>query len=529
MNKKRNENATHSKYELRWDITILVVIFAILLIFSYEKVSYYLWDGHLLFNLFEQYEKEVEVSLRSFSLFEHLSYSFAFVGFCLTKIFGSAVVAINVYGRLLLIVGAYGFYRLLRFVFKDCKPIVIGLMTLAYCMSPYYLGLSSYCYPDYAIWCVAPLLTYLLYSNKSILTALTGFYFVFIKETALITFVALVVAFYISGCISKKRVIHDFWRYILYAFPCVVWFLCYLFIGHWNGEGGFGFKPEYVIERTKALFLINFNWVFVILAIVGLAGLIIIKSNRKYLNYYLPTLFSALSYYAFTVLFETINHARYIDSLIFQIYFLAAFTVMLLPKNVEIRYIGAAVIGSILMISSYYTIDPLMIKSFQHVSVGKKEMIYTTPGEILSDGMVYNREYLGFGYAIDMALKDIVSDDSAVIFFPAGNKCNSWFFDAMGVYIDLEDETEVLRKEPWNRKKATRMCSLYDTNNEWFDIHVIKDEYDFDLEEAECGYYIYLDCYGKELADRILDNMKVLSMDEYVSRGWTVKRIRFTK
>ena len=529
MNNITEKAKNHSHNELKWDLPILGVIFGILLIFSYERVSYSLWDNHLLFNMFELYETDAELSLNDFSLFEHLSYSFTFAGFCLTKLFGSAIVATNVYGKLLLLFGGYGFYRLLRYVFKEVHPITAGLLTLAYCMSPYYLGLSSYCYPDYAIWCVVPLLTYFLYSNKSILATLTGLYFIFIKETALITFVTLVIAYYIAGCIHKKRLIHDLWRYILYAVPCVFWLYCYFYISHWNGEGGFGFSLGYAIERSKALFLINYNWVFVIAAVVGIIGVIIKKTNRKYLMYYLPTLFSALSYYAFTLLFQTINHARYIDALIFQIYFLAAFFVLILLRSDISSCIVTVLIGSILMISSYHTIDPLMLNSFRHVNVGERNLIVTTPGEILSDGMVYNREYLGFGYAVDMALKDIALDEQAVIFFPAGGKHNSWFFDAMGFYYDLGNETELLRTEPWNEKLCTRMCSLHDTENKWFDIHVIQDDYNFEFDEANYGYYIYLDCYGKEVADRIQETMTVLSVDKFTSRGWTVKRIKFTE
>ena len=173
------------------------------------------------------------------------------------------------------------------------------------------------------------------------------------------------------------------------------------------------------------------------------------------------------------------------------------------------------------------TVDPMMYLCFEKVNVGTAAMITTS--QVLSDGMVYNRQYQSFGYATDLAFEEICEDSRNIIYIPAGNEACSWFFDAMGFYrsLSLADETEYVKQEPWDQSENTRMTSRNNAENICFDVHIIRNDHLIELRNDQTGYFVYMGCYGQEKAEDIKRTMKILAEDEFEHNGWIVKRIAF--
>ena len=510
-----------------WFVLLLCAV-SLLLSGIGQTKTYFLWDSHDMFELFETYEVNDLTNIELLSLSGHVSYSFTFLGFLLTRIFHSALTAQAVYGKLLLVVAIYGFWKLIDFVLNDQPLYLKVLLCTVYGFSPYLCGMSTYSYLDFAVWCILPLLTYELYAAHSLLHAgLVAVYFVFLKETAVITYFSLVAGIYAVECFEKKKILFRSFRYAVYVLPCILWSLAYFFVGHWQGGGFFGIDFQYILSKTKAYLFVNFNWFFLLLSALVLFRLVQNRKYAHYLKYYIPTLFSCICYYLFSILFITVNHPRYIDGMISQIYFLASFfPVVCLSKQCGKSALLIAEAGGMIL-SCYLTVDPMMYLCFEKVNVGTAAMITTS--QVLSDGMVYNRQYQSFGYATDLAFEEICEDSRNIIYIPAGNEACSWFFDAMGFYrsLSLADETEYVKQEPWDQSENTRMTSRNNAENICFDVHIIRNDHLIELRNDQTGYFVYMGCYGQEKAEDIKRTMKILAEDEFEHNGWIVKRIAF--
>lgn len=50
----------------------------------------------------------------------------------------------------------------------------------------------------------------------------------------------------------------------------LIWLYTYKVLPHWNGVGGFEINGHYILKKAKVLFLLNFNWVLVILSVLAI-------------------------------------------------------------------------------------------------------------------------------------------------------------------------------------------------------------------------------------------------------------------
>lgn len=164
------------------------------------------------------------------------------------------------------------------------------------------------------------------------------------------------------------------------------------------------------------LFLIG-HYVFEILAI-GLYWDCFIECRREVkekrnlgTRWVLPILLGDLSFIAFSCLFSTVNHARYINAH-FPILFL--FGICMIPYDRLVNVL-LFVLTVMMLIQSYYIIDPVSKFLFTNYNVGTTIMISATENTYLEDSMVYNQQYQYFDRALNLALEGAVHDSEAVI------------------------------------------------------------------------------------------------------------------
>lgn len=130
------------------------------------------------------------------------------------------------------------------------------------------------------------------------------------------------------------------------------------------------------------------------------------------------------------------NHARYIDTHIVALSLFAILGLAMISSE-KIRYglTGAVVI--ILIISNYGTLDPVTRLVFRKYDIGTTKMISTEDIEFLSDSMVYNQQYRYFDKAPNLALGDVIGEDT-VNYFPVING-RPWF---LMEFILLQNQTK---------------------------------------------------------------------------------------
>ena len=498
-----------------------------LLCLSHEEKTFYMWDCHNMISHLEEINSiEALFDLPALSFFDHISYSYMAVAILFKLICGSATIGQSLYAKTLLMVGTYGYWKLIRYLYNGRREVEYFLLTLMFSGSPFLLGMVTYSYNDYATWCIFPILLYFLLSGKYVYTLLTSLYFVFCKESCIISYSFLLLGLYITEMLEEKRIIHHVLRYSVLLLPCFLWLIAYFWIGHWQGGGGLILNFEYVITKLKSFFFISFNWLIAFIGFIGFCISLYKVEYRRYRKFLFPVFFSAVAYVFFSIIIDTkVNHPRYVDALLSQLYILASFFPMVVLSQNVIRVLYSLTGSVIMLVASFATIDPVSRMVFPVISVGTSEVVST--GEPLCDGWVYNREYQQYGYIMDMALEDICKDPLNHIYFPAYYD-DTWHFDAMGYYSVMGNDTEKVLSEEWNEMTATRMVDPSDENIE-FNVHVITASHTIELPDDGTGYLFFTDYAGQNIANKISSQFEVIMKEDFTRKGWTMHRIMFVK
>ena len=511
-----------STKKVAYFIAVSLIAMTACTLYLRHNTIYFLWDSHSMYELISANDVYALLNFSKLSLSHHISYSYVALCTIFKLLVDNAMIGQALFGFALYALGVYGFYKCIMLFNNNADRSITLILTALFALSPYMLGMITYSYPDYAMWCVFPILAYFLYTKKYLLVAYTGFFFIFLKETALITYVFLVIGCYLIGIYKTKNIFYDIKNYLLTTVPCFMWIISYLFIGHWDGSGAFEINSSYIRYKLMSLFFINFNWLLMIILLVAVFTFTALKKKRN--NHEIsmfPMILSMIAYIIFSVLFKTVNHARYTDALIAQIYLLTAFVLMNYIEKKSIQTTLSITLTVLLFSQSFITIDPVMLKAFPNLNIGNATMI--TTNEILSDGMSYNRQYQGWGKVVDAALEDIVTDKSSMIFLPS--ICNvTWHFDAMAYMITLDENGEATYTAYWDTYRKTRMADCH-TGIE-YNVHVINNNYSFSLNPAQKGYYLYSPICGKEIADKIKTEYNCIE-DVFSYKGWIVNRVTF--
>lgn len=145
------------------------------------------------------------------------------------------------------------------------------------------------------------------------------------------------------------------------------------------------------------------------------------------IHWIFPLLFADFGFILFSILFVTVNHARYID-VHFPILYICAFYGMCMISCEKVRNAFLGILCILFLIQSFYTLDPITKILFKNYNVGSTVMVSATQGEFLADSMVYNQQFQYFDQALNLAMRDIVDKKDAKLFFPAIHN-KTWCFD----------------------------------------------------------------------------------------------------
>ncbi|MBO4458994.1 MAG: hypothetical protein J5802_14905 [Butyrivibrio sp.] len=504
----------------------ILIMLIILLAMTYHRKTYFLWDCHNMFSHMDNIDDIYSLwDINDWIFFGHISYSYVIGAIIHKFIYGTALLGQIMYAKLLFLIGAFGFWKLINYMYKGRSVVEYLAVTAAYACSPFMLGMVGYSYNDYATWCVLPIMLYFLWANQDIYAFLAGMYFVFCKETDVVVYAFIILGMQLVDIVSKRKLFYNYKRYLVLYVPCFIWLFSYETIGHWTGGGEMVFNKGYALGKLKSFFFVNFNWAVLALAIVALVSCAVVKEYRNYMKYFFPVSFSSIIYLVISVIINTgVLHPRYIDALYASIYIMASFVPMILLKKKMIKNVVLTGSIAVLFISCFFTVDPISRICFSNINVGKRSVICTA--EPMSDGFVYNDQHQNYGYVMDMAL-DGVCDADNVIFMPVYNN-DSWHFDSMGHYRTLsEGENEIVVSENWNDKLKTRMVDDDYEGNISFDVHNITDEYCFELHEGQRGIYYYTEYVGLDIANKIEKSMQIISKDSFEKGGWIVYRLIF--
>ncbi len=445
----------------------------------------------------------------------HVSQAFVWINYHSVGLFDSLTIGQAVPQLVLFLYSIYSVYKILRKILPDDRKDIelIGL-TAIYALSPFVFGLSNYYFYDQ--WCIylMPILIYTYLYDKMLLHFFFAVIMCFSKEPAVLAYAGFCAGMVLNDCINRRFSAH-LRRYFGMLLVGGSWFAVYSAFPKWGGDGGFSFDIEYALSKLKVFYLLNFNWIILLIAVITIIVLIR-KKNTLLFRLVIPLLISDILFVGFNVIFKTVNHARYIDTHVCCLYLIALIGLGMIG-SVKKRNISAAFLSILLLVSNWKTFDPVTVASFSSYDMGNGTMINTGVSKPINDNCVYNREYLGLDRAVNLALKDVV-EEGKMIYFPCAYEGESWNFEGVHYFMD----PEVAETEWWIQNRQVRTALNYDGGKPFS----LKSIFHADEIDEAGGYFFSIPCLGWDVLDELREKGRIEEEKQYTSGSFTVTRAK---
>jgi hypothetical protein len=306
----------------------------------------------------------------------------------------------------------------------------------------------------------------------------------------------------------------------------LLWLVTYKMLGGWSGgEGGFALNSNYILNKLKVLYILNFNWIFTVIVIIGIIYILICNRDKiKNITWIMPIVCSTFVFTVFSFLFNTSNHARYSAQVPAVLYIIGTALILYLIRE-KYAEIILAVLSILLFISSFFTVDPVSKLCFETANVGDMEML-STGDTVPGDSMIYNKQMLCFEYVLNQAIEEAVNNDYMVIMPMRGGSPN--LFDGL-MQNKVSQDYGYISETYWSYDTGTR--SMYgDGDTLEFNIYELKSTADISqlpLEENEKHVFIYSKLLGEESAQMIMNQYPEAEYREYNAKGWSISVLVF--
>lgn len=509
---------------------IEMCIFLLIIIFlSFDGSMYqFKWDGKL-YNVTCQDLNMTSIS--NLAIYGHIAQTYGILVKITSLLIGNVEWAMILNNIGLFIFSIYFVYRILKNIVPGKKEYLYIMCTSVYAFSPFLLGMVNYHSLDYYLICLFPAVVYFALTKNWILHFVSALFFCFTKEPAIIIYAMLCIGILINDIwelIEKNafhiRLICIRKKYYLMVLVGILWLVTYKLLGPWSaGNGGFEFDIEYIVNKIKVLCILNFNWLFFCANIFIFMWMCIKKEINKERYWLMPILCISIGFGVFSMMFATVNHARYIDSNVLTLYLPVLVCLVKLSDKKVVRVLLAS-LSFIMLIASYKTYDPISKKVFKVVNVGNEELISTSES-LLGDAMIYNKQMLYMESVITEGFI-VAVNNSFCVGMPIVDESTYNFDGILNVQslkkgfikeIQYFDESKYIRT-------TTNTVNMKDV-----DVYSLgEDSIDLIREElSKPMIYLYMDGIGDELAREI--ERTCIVMDEYVfeKNGWILRGIVF--
>lgn len=518
--------------ENKW-VLLLCAVGALL---SYDpNMMVFKYDGMLYY---ETADSATFYSLSSLAYYGHMSQGAALIITFFVRLFagntGIGIWAANVFA---MSAGALFFYKLLKKTVPLRKELLYILLTSIYVFSPFVLGMSSYLSMDFYCTCLVFPVLYYTVSEEWVLQILWGAVYACTKEPGIIIYGSICLCVLIADFIKNKWNVFKHSRYYGMAMVAALWLVTLMFIGIWNaGDSTVGADIEYTIEKIEALFILNFTWIFVVIASVGYVFMRIrgdegLKQIRKSV---LPIFSALLGFFVFSVLINTVNHARYTDISPICIYLLASIFIAYLADKIKeiVLYPFVSLMVILMLLSSYFTFDPISIALFSKLKTDNGYLLsMTANGFYMGDHMLYNRQGLYLEGAYSAFIEDALDNDYVMV-IPAYSG-STYYFDGLMGPLYMKDKDYLKSKQHWDGKKHRRL-NITETSTIPYEVYSVDKLEGLKGLMNDTAYYdetkyayAWVQGIDDNIADEIEKELTVLERKQFKYRGWTINEVVF--
>ncbi len=399
-----------------WIISNKIILLVIL---GFVVLTIDVWDSWLMWDSWQYYNGIVNC----FDIFDadfsgvynlylaghtSLGYSLWVILFQLIK---EGKASVQIADIILASISIFAFYQIVRkFLNKKYSNTVLALLSIPYVVSPFVMGIIGNINLDSAVMYFAVIFIACSLYHYECLELVMAFMFCFSKETAVVYYVAYILAkvvcdYMVEHKFSMQGLIKFGFGNIknyIYAIPAVLWLVLYkLNENNWTGEiisgfNCFGIDSENILLKLKQIFFLNFNWIFWIAIIAGFSILSAKKINieKKTLKQLIPICIMGFSIIIVNLVYITYVLPRYIVPIIPVLYLTA---IVILGNLEEVKYFFSVGVSILLLIQNFYVIDPVMSNIFRSISDSGNAgtNVYLMGNENrFDDHIVYNRQNL---------------------------------------------------------------------------------------------------------------------------------------
>lgn len=491
------------------------------------------WDAgeyyYRLGNACMQFDFSIKSFFDNFGLCGHPNYGYSFITAIGEFLFPRKILGTVIVVLILSTVSLCFVYRLC--LYMNLSHTLSALLCFVLGFSPLYAGTYAYYNPDYGMAVFFVFLIYYAYKKEYIQMAFWSCMFVMTKETSVIIYIGLIIGILLSiqsrykNGLPKKIIVCVKSPFLGVALiPAFLYVLYTIYIGGltrwkqnseaesnfiWNNNGinCFGFNIDYIINKLKQIFVINFQWILVF-AILLLLFLVIFSHLRHKSKIYFSYIFwgcvsSLILFIAFSCLYITGSLVRY--NVIVTVFLLIVLIELLInflqihPLTIQKgTIIGLCTFNLLLVLQTYVTIDPLTLLLFTNIDTGSGKMIFTGDEEspYYGDGLVYNHQFTFIDRAYNEMMQCTNYNGSQIYFFPG---------DGAGLHLNGNGNVYTVQWDTIEKKRTM------ENNSNTIPIYVASVNNLTDLAQSnalpEQAIFFYLPYYGYDI-DSILEEIE---------------------
>ena len=370
-------------------------------------------------------------------------------------IFEGQMIGVYIANLVITVITLICLYFLLKEIFPKISTIFNTLICAIFIFSPYCLGLYTYLCMD---WHLSFFIIWLLYGVKkknNLWISFCGYLLAFTKITGLFFYAIILLTVALCEVVQDNSnrnffmKIFRWWKWkkvLLWIAPAVLFCLTFIFGNYltvqnfmgspYNPTALFGFFDKYrFLNLFFQGFIFGFRWLFLLLLIVGVIFLFV-KKNKK-IDFISPDgrnliigiiAATVITFFILCILNSDAECPRY--TAIFNITYalLIPISIYLICDKEFKRIILASIVGLILFVQTFWTIDPSIIFLTDSFDTGKKNIYkLCMPGDtktgmnlgenyagmqVIGDLYAYNMEYAFYDNLLDQMLTEIHPTES---------------------------------------------------------------------------------------------------------------------
>lgn len=333
------------------------------------------------------------------------------------------MIGVYIGNVIITIITMYFLYEILNDIFVKIHPVISALTCVILFLCPYELGLFAYLNMDshlalFGIW-----LIYAQLKKNDYLTAFCGYLLAFTKITGLCFYVFYLIM--IAGMDILRRtegnLIKNFvsWfsvkKVVLWILPAVLFLMSLIigdyftiqnFYGTYVAESTLKFTVDIAtLDTIMQVFGYGFRWLILILLLVALC-VYSFKKKKRILRAEGKVVYSAL-FFAMMFVFGVLllynadaNCPRYTAIMNIMYTFFVPLIVMILWDRNVFKLIGISVFSVIMLVQTYWTIDPIIIGTTTSINMGKTNLYRLAVPSDLREGMNIGANF-GYGYPVE--------------------------------------------------------------------------------------------------------------------------------